>query len=218
MIAALCGRLVAIQENTVVLDVNGVGYEVTVTTSLLNVLGGVGDEAKFVVFTDVRETSISLFGFLDNLEKQVFLLLRKVKGIGSKLSLAIISNLGPERLLASIGQNDFTSLQKVPGVGRKTAERVIVELREQVNELISSGAELMALASKIEKANLPRRTSADSVPFANSAASDAVLALEKLGFNNERARNAVSLVLESKGNDAAINDPGEMLRLALANL
>ncbi len=201
MIAALSGKILQKTAENIVIDVRGVGYAVTVTSA---VNGEIGDEISLIIYTDVRENDILLFGFTSQLEREVFLLLKKVKGVGSKVALAIISSIGPEPLLTTIGTSDITALTKVSGVGKKTAERIVVELRESVGALALGN--VSPLSKKIEIINVSG--------FGN-VADDAVLALEKLGFSRDRAQKAVSVTLES---GASSEDAGELVKSALAYL
>ncbi len=207
MIGALRGTIIEQKADTILLDVNGVGYELTATRSALEA-GTRGAELALIVFTDVKETSITLYGFRDSLEKEVFLLLKKVKGIGSKIALSIVSSIGPETLLQAIGQNDITRLKSIPGIGSKTAERVIVELRENVREF--------ATESLAQSFSAPAGRAAP----AGGAEGDVLLALEKLGFPLERARQVVAQTLRVHAEKANVlkTDPGELLRLSLGQL
>jgi holliday junction DNA helicase RuvA len=212
MIGALHGKFVARQGADLLIDVHGVGYQVTATSNVLSRCGERGDDLHLVIFTDVKENSISLFGFDSLSEREVFLLLRKVKGIGSKLALSIVSFLGAEELLLSIGQSDVSAIKRVPGVGKKTAERVIVELREQVG----------ASARDIAEAYVPvRGKTAEQIgshSYTQSFITDAELALVKLGFSAERSRNAVNAALEKKTKLLEMADAGELLKEALAHI
>jgi Holliday junction DNA helicase RuvA len=214
MIARLKGILVSISDEHLVLDVSGVGYQVSVTSSLLDMLPRVGDPLELTIYTEVRETAITLYGFKDHLERQVFLLLQKVKGIGARLALGILSAVGPERILASIAREDLGSLVGVPGIGKKTAERIIVELREQVAQLVA--AQSGPLATRIETVHLNRSSTGylpRSVP--EGPAGDAILALQKLGFHEDRARETVAEVQSSA---TTTLDSGELLRQSLAKM
>jgi Holliday junction DNA helicase RuvA len=205
MIARLRGTICEKIQDILVLDVNGVGYEVCVTPRVSASIGGEGTEVSLTIYTDVRETAIVLYGFNSQLERQAFLLLKKVKGIGSKIALSVLSTLSPEELMIAIGNSSITSLTKVPGIGKKSAERIIVELREQVSQFVSENT--TSASSEIE------------VSFVGSGgsgiASDAMLAMEKLGFSEDRAKHAVSEVLK---NHVGVKDAGEMVRFALSYL
>ena len=211
MIGSLRGEVVHHQENVIILDVQGVGYEVTISDRVLG-RSAVGSKLSLVVHTDVRENDISLFGFDSHLEREVFLLLKRVKGIGSRTAMSVVATLGAEGVLTAVGQEDITELKRVPGVGTKTAERMIVELREQVGELATPGD---AKPRGGQGARIPR--AADSRSQIPSHGEDVVLALEKLGFPSDRARQDVTRTLESAPQQLQ-GDTGELLRRALGSL
>ncbi|MCB0324995.1 MAG: Holliday junction branch migration protein RuvA [Bdellovibrionales bacterium] len=206
MIGRLQGTLVEVDGEVLLLDVNGVGYTVLVTASVLAAGPATGSPLTLVVHTDVRETSITLYGFGTKLERQVFLLLQKVKGIGCRLALGIISAVGAERLLSSIAEGNLVTLTGVPGIGKKTAERIIVELREQVTQLAFGGS--VTLSGAVEQSRYDRPK--EGAPLEG----DAVLALQKLGFSEDKARCAVQEALQGQ----SVEDVGEVLRLALARM
>lgn len=214
MIAALKGELLCQNAEQIVIDVNGVGYEVTASSQLLEEISRNKKSIKALIYTDVKENSISLFGFENTLEKEVFLLLKKVKGIGSKTAMAILSNAGAETVLNCIGQNDISRLKSVPGVGGKTAERLIVELRENVKDFVKEIK--VGLNSKIEIISEGKRTTS----LAQGAEYDVQLALEKLGIAKDKAHQIIALTLKQNEDKISIlrTDAGELLRLALSNL
>lgn len=212
MIGALRGSFISQNGHELLIDVGGVGYEVYASGKVLGLLPDAGGEIKVVVFTDVKENSISLFAFSDKLEKEVFLLLKKVKGIGSRIAMNVLSAIGAEKILGIIGKGDIDSLKRIPGIGKKTAERLIVELRENVSGLVSESAE-----QRLEMDSISYPVSS----FGNQSVQtlDATLALEKLGFTSERARRAVALAESSLPLDVRNKlDAGELLRLSLAQL
>ena len=217
MIGAIRGRVLAERGATVVVDVNGVGYELTITDRARGLIPGEresgqqGAEVSFVVFTDVRENAIQLFGFADSLEKEIFLLLRKVKGIGGKVALSIVSALPPVEILSAIGHGDTRELTRVPGVGKKLAERMIVELREYVGELARDNDS--GLSRKIQISPVER-----TAPGGQE--SDVVLALEKLGFSTEHARDIVRRTVKQcqEKDPAALSSAETLLRYSLTNL
>ncbi|MFN8389322.1 MAG: Holliday junction branch migration protein RuvA [Bdellovibrionota bacterium] len=210
MIGALKGNIADRNGDRVLIDVQGVGYEVTVTSAALAALSPDGSNARLVIFTDVKENSISLFGFKNSLEKEVFLLLKKVKGVGSKIALSVVSAIGAEGVLSSIGQNDVSRLKRVPGIGGKTAERIIVELRENVQEFVVESESPLV----IEKISEPAGSSMGRVQL------DVVLALEKLGFPSDRAKQVVASAVAARrqGGLADFADSADLLRLALSGL
>jgi len=203
MISYLRGKFLTRSEDEIVIDVNGVGYAVSATSGVLLNSPAPGGELSVVVYTDVKENSISLFGFASQLEKEVFLLLKKVSGIGSKTALNMVSGIGPEDLLKAIGRSDTSALTRISGVGKKTAERVLVELRERVGELIPKGGSRPSAGSYRDI----EQPSGDPLD-------DVVLALEKLGFNYERARSAVGAVAKEGG----VRNTEDLLREALSQL
>ena len=205
MIARLRGTICEKIQDVLVLDVNGVGYEVNVTPRTSSTLGGEGSEVTLTIYTDVRENAIVLYGFNSQLERQTFLLLKKVKGIGSKIALSVLSSQRPEELMLAIGNSDVTSLTKVPGIGKRSAERIIVELREQVTQFVSEMASPIAQGLEISKV----------MSSGGILTSDAVLAMEKLGFSEDKAKSAVNEVIK---NHPLVKDAGEMVRHALSYL
>ncbi len=205
MIARLRGTICEKIQDTLVLDVNGVGYEVNVTPQASQALGPEGTEVTLTIYTDVRENAIVLYGFNSQLERQTFLLLKKVKGIGSKIALSVLSFQRPEELMIAIGNSNVTSLTKVPGIGKKSAERIIVELREQVSQFVSENC--TPLTGNVEISRVE--------PGIGLTSYDAVLAMEKLGFSEEKAKAAVAEVVK---NHPHVKDPGEMVGHALSYL
>lgn len=216
MIANISGKLIARDEESIVVDVNGVGYQVFACGSAFTSTE-FGKEISLLIYTDVRENAILLFGFSSIKEKQVFLMLKKVQGIGSRLALNIVSAVSAEGVLHAISQQDLQFFTRISGIGKKTAERIIVELREQVGALVGSNPSVSKLIVESTRANAFKN---DFEPAWASTGLDAVLALEKLGFGQDKARQAVKLAIENQGraNPALINDAGELLKYALSNL
>ena len=132
MIGSLRGKLADKRPNQVLIDVNGVGYVVQVPLSTFAGLGVLHDEATLLIHTHVREDQLSLYGFLTAREKQCFELLISASGVGPSLALKILSGMGVEELVPAIHKGDLAQLVRIPGVGRKTAERIVVELRDKV--------------------------------------------------------------------------------------
>ena len=214
MIGALSGKVESIVGSELLLDVHGVYYEVLVSANVATAALA-GAELKLLVYTDVRENAIVLYGFSSPLEKQAFLLCKKVKGIGSKIALGMISSLGAEGLLLAVGQSDHQALQTIPGVGKKTAERIIVELREQVASFaVELSSETAALVPR-DGAVYSRKSATGHLDDLSTVSGDAVLALEKLGVSADKARRAVEHVA---GGCSHVSNAGELLKLALAHL
>jgi|SRR5579871_592869 len=132
MIGSLHGKLADKRPNQVLIDVGGVGYVVQVPLSTFAGLGVLHDEATLLIHTHVREDQFSLYGFLTAREKQCFELLISASGVGPSLALKILSGIGVDELVPAIRKGDLAQLVRIPGVGRKTAERIVVELRDKV--------------------------------------------------------------------------------------
>lgn len=135
MIAHLKGTVLSKTTQSVIIDAGGIGYEVVVPLSTFYSLPDEEEKVSLHIYTHVREDILSLFGFQTTLEKKVFLLLISVAGIGPKLAINILSGMGPQELVEAIALGDTPRLQSIPGVGRKTAERITLELREKAANL-----------------------------------------------------------------------------------
>jgi len=133
MITSLRGKLEAIGNDWAVIDVNGVGFNVFSSTSTLATLGTIGDEVRLYTHLHFREDNISLFGFSTFEELSLFRILIGVSGIGPKLATAMLSALKPDRLVAAIAGGDIDTLTTVPGIGKKTAGRLVLELKDKIN-------------------------------------------------------------------------------------
>ena len=202
MISRLHGEVVEIDGDSIVLDVNGVGYDVACTSALLSRLS-LGTRATFSVYTDVRESAIRLFGFDSVAERHIFLLLNRVSGMGPRSSLDVVSNVAIRDLLRAIGSGDVRALMSIKGVGKKKAERIVVELRDLVANMAGERADSLRAMVSVERS--------DEAPGA-VLSSDAVSALEVLGFAKRDAESAVSQALQGRG---SVADVGELIREAL---
>src|SRR5690242_10150570 len=132
MIAHLRGKLIARHPNQVIVETSGVGYEVTISVPTFSDLPALGSEVCLHIHTHVREDQIALYGFLRAEEKQLFEKLITVSGIGPKLAITILSGMAAEEMTGAIRGNDVGRLTKIPGIGRKTAERMVLELRDKL--------------------------------------------------------------------------------------
>ena len=141
MIAHISGKLIQKQPNSVIIDVGGVGYELNVPLSTFYDLGETGANVSLRVHTHVREDALQLFGFRTEAEKKLFLLLNSVSGIGPKLAITVLSGLSAEDLIQAIRAGNLTRLTAIPGVGKKTAERMLVELKDKVAAILPPGLE-----------------------------------------------------------------------------
>lgn len=135
MIAHLRGRLLSKTPQSVVVEAAGVGYEVAISIPTFTALPKEGDEVSLLIHTHVREDILALFGFMAPAEKRLFEKLLGISGIGPKLAITVLSGLPPERLVAAIHGQDHASLTRIPGVGKKTAERIVMELKDKLQEL-----------------------------------------------------------------------------------
>lgn len=183
MIAHLAGNLLLKQPNLIVIDVNGVGYEVTIPVSTFYDLGDVGEPVSLRVHTYVREDAIQLFGFRTGREKDLFLRLTTVSGIGPKLAITVLSGMSPEELIPAIRSNDLGRLTAIPGVGKKTAERLVIELRDRIGALLGPESEQPLAATP-------------ATAGGGSVREDTVSALLSLGYQRAQAEKAVARVLE----------------------
>ena len=132
MIGSLRGKLTEKRPNQILLDVGGVGYQVQIPLSTFAALGALHNEATLLIHTHVREDQFSLFGFFSSREKHCFELLISASGVGPSLALKILSGMGIEELVPAIRKGDLAQLVRIPGVGKKTAERIVVELRDRL--------------------------------------------------------------------------------------
>jgi holliday junction DNA helicase RuvA len=135
MIAHLRGRVLSKTPQSVVVETSGVGYEVTISIPTFTALPAEGSEVSLLIHTHVREDALALFGFMSSTEKRLFEKLLGISGIGPKLAVTVLSGLPPERLVAAIHGQDHATLTRIPGVGKKTAERIVLELKDKLQEL-----------------------------------------------------------------------------------
>jgi Holliday junction DNA helicase RuvA len=202
MISRLKGTVADVDGEVAVIDVGGVGYEVHCSSALLSMLN-IGNEVTVTVYTDVKEDSIRLFGFESPAERHVFLLLNRVSGMGPRSSLDVVSNVAIRDLLRAIGSGDVRSLMSIKGVGKKKAERIVVELKD-----------LVATMAGERSSNLRSMVSVERSPHGapGGLAGDAVSALEVLGFPRRDAEAAVGKALEGA---PAYDAVGDLVREAL---
>src|SRR5678816_2294014 len=138
MIGFLSGKILEKDANTLIVDVGGVGYEVTIPLSTFYELGEVGSDVQLRIFTHVREDALQLFGFKTSRERDIYLKLISVQGIGAKSGIAMLSGMNADEIVAAIRTEDLARLTSIPGVGKKTAERLVIELRDKVSDLAKS--------------------------------------------------------------------------------
>ncbi|MGA3293624.1 MAG: Holliday junction branch migration protein RuvA [Candidatus Acidiferrales bacterium] len=190
MIGSLRGKLTEKRPNQILLDVGGVGYQVQIPLSTFAGLGSLHEETTLLIHTHVREDQFSLYGFLTAREKQCFELLISASGVGPSLALKILSGMGIEELVPAIRKGDLVQLVRIPGVGRKTAERIVVELRDKLAVVDVAEAGKPATRSQME--------------------SDVASALVNLGYD---ARSVEKAIEKSRG--ASSGDFESLLRASL---
>lgn len=188
MIAHLSGTLLSKQATSVILDVAGVGYEVSIPLSTFYELEDPGSSVQLRIYTHVREDALQLYGFKTARERELFLRLISVSGIGPKLGITLLSGMSADEMITSIRNNNLAKLTLIPGVGRKTAERLVMELRDKVASL-SAGVD----------EDLGVRSDTAAVPTEDSMRADALSALLNLGYQRNAAEKAVTASLSEDG-------------------
>ncbi len=183
MIAFIKGELVSAGNGTIIIDNGGIGYELTVSASTIVKANSQGAEIKLLSYMQVRDDGVSLYGFYTVEEKNMFLKLISVTGIGPKAAMGILSGIELSQLMTAIITKDLKTLSKIKGVGKKTAERLVLELRESIEADIDG----------VEKVEL------DEMP-ADRDSADAVLALRSLGIGQKEAIAAVKKAKDSAAN------------------
>lgn len=196
MIAHINGKLIQKQPNSLIVDVGGIGYELTVPLSTFYDLGELGSEVVLRVYTYVREDALQLFGFRTEKEKQLFLLLISVSGIGPKLAITVLSGMSAEDLIFALRAENLPKLVAIPGVGKKTAERMIVELKDKAVKFSMIDSEEHWSAGPI-------------VNVGEAMRQDVVSALVNLGYQRATAEKTVNAACKEKpdaGFEAILKD------------
>ncbi len=193
MIARLVGRLARKSPDALIVDVHGVGYRVMVSLNAFATLPNEGEPVELEIHTQMRENALELFGFLDRREKSLFTALLAVSGVGPRMALNILSGMPTGDLLDALGGGDVPRLVSMPGVGKKTAERLVVELQDRVRKL--------------------RAESPDEGRTRGGLEAEAVSALVNLGYRQAEAERVVRLVIAQAGDDL-----GVIIRQALQRL
>jgi Holliday junction DNA helicase RuvA len=182
----------------VVIDCNGVGYELAISVATYTELRDVGAEARLHVHTHVREDALQLFGFHEVTEKRLFERLLTISGIGPKLAITVLSGINAERLVGAIRSGDHATLTKIPGIGKKTAERVVLELKDKLDDLAGFAV-----------------TDVDAPRSLGATADDVLSALVNLGYPRPVAQKAV----EAAAKDAVVaGDFERLFRAAMSNV
>ena len=181
MISYIRGELVGVEEDKVIVDVQGIGFGIYMPAQSMNCLPAIGEEVKLHTYMNVREDAMQLFGFLTRDDLQVFKLVIGVSGIGPKGGLSILSQLTPDELRFAVMSHDVKAISASPGIGKKTAEKLIIELKYKFNneDVLEHAADM---------------TSKAPVHTNNSIQAEAVQALVALGYGNSEALKAVKKV------------------------
>jgi holliday junction DNA helicase RuvA len=176
MIAHLRGKLLAKHPNQAIVETSGVGYDLTISVPTFSDLPATGTEVALHIHTHVREDAIALYGFLRSSEKVLFEKLITVSGIGPKLAITILSGMAADEMVAAIRGNDVARLTRIPGIGRKTAERMVLELRDKLREAAPIAASVVPALSAIEE--------------------DVLSALVNLGYQRAAAEKALAAAIK----------------------
>jgi Holliday junction DNA helicase RuvA len=196
MIAHLRGRLLSKSPNQAILECAGVGYDVTISVATFSALPSEGTEATLHIHTHVREDQIALFGFSETQEKRLFEKLLTISGIGPKLAITVLSGIDASRLITAIRSGDHATLTRIPGIGKKTAERVVLELKDKLDDLATA---------------IPTTTGG---PHHGPAGDDALSALVNLGYPRPVAQKAIETAITKNPN--AAQDFETLFRAAMA--
>ncbi len=199
MIAFLQGVLTAKHPDRVEIDVNGVGYEVFVSQKTLQAAPPAGKTVLLKTYHLVREDIQQLFGFLRDAEKQAFLLALSVSGVGPKAAMNILSASAPEAFFEAILRNDLVLLKSIPGIGQKTAQHIVFELKEKVAKLAGAGLDLGESAFDADSKGI----------------SDAIQAMMTLGYSAGESRRAVLNTVQSLGDKSTVE---EILKSSLKSI
>jgi Holliday junction DNA helicase RuvA len=179
MIAHLRGRLFSKQPQQAIVEAAGVGYDVAISVSTYTALPAEGAEVALHIHTQVREDTLALYGFLDRNDKRIFEKLITVSGVGPKLAITIQSGLPADRLVAALRAQDHATLTRIPGVGKKLAERLVVELKDKLEDMAAA---------------------APAVSAAGPAAEDVLSALVNLGYQRPSAQKAIEAAVAKDKN------------------
>ena len=201
MVSYVRGELVAIEEEKVIIDVNGVGFGIFMPAQSMNYLPPIGEEVRLHTYMNVREDAIHLFGFLTKDDLKVFKLVIGVSGIGPKGGLSILSQLSPDDLRFAVMANDSKAIAKAPGIGKKTAEKLIIELKDKLS--------IEDVLNKVDDSEVVVANTGAS----NEIQAEAVQALVALGYGNTESMKAVKKVQMDENTTVE-----EVLKAALKNM
>jgi Holliday junction DNA helicase RuvA len=203
MIGKLKGIIDSYGEDSIVLDVNGVGYLVHCSARTLQTLPAAGEPVTLAIETHVREDQIRLFGFLSEVEREWFRLLQSVQGVGTKVALSVLGTLKPADLASAIALRDKAMVARSPGVGPKVAERIVTELKDKAPAYADVDPAVIRLSGAVDDRRAPQPVS------------DAVSALVNLGYGQPQAAAAIAAAARAAGEGA---DAKSLIRLGLREL
>jgi Holliday junction DNA helicase RuvA len=201
MIAHLRGRLLSKTPNQAILECAGVGYDVTISVTTFSALPAEGAEATLHIHTHVREDQIALFGFSETQEKRLFEKLLTISGIGPKLAITVLSGISADRLITAIRSGDHATLTRIPGIGKKTSERVVLELKDKLDDLATA---------------IPATGAGPHHGAAGQAGDDALSALVNLGYPRPTAQKAIETAIAK--DPAAAHDFETLFRAAMLTI
>lgn len=204
MIGKLTGILDTKKSPLLIIDVNGVGYEVSASMSTIYKLGDIGSKVSLLIHMVVREDAQLLYGFYDEDERRLFREILKVKGVGAKLALTILSGMEAQDFVTTVLQGDVSRLQKLPGVGKKTAERLLVEMKDRLEKTIKQ--------EPFSQVLLVNNNSTDAIKNIGTHHDDAISVLIALGY---KSQDAIRVVHEVEFDGA---DSETIIKLALQSL
>jgi holliday junction DNA helicase RuvA len=203
MIGKLKGIIESYGEDSVIVDVNGVGYVVHCSARTLQALPAVGEAATLSIETHVREDQIRLFGFITDLEREWFRLLQTVQGVGTRVALSVLGTLKPADLATAVAMRDKGAITRAPGVGPKVAERICTELKDKAPAYATVDPAVIRLSGALDEKRAPQPVS------------DAISALINLGYGQPQAAAAVAAATREAGEAA---DASRLIRLGLREL
>lgn len=203
MIGKLKGLIDSYGEDFVIVDVQGVGYQVHCSARTLQALPSAGEAAVLAIETYVREDQIKLFGFRTDAEREWFRLLQTVQGVGARVALAVLGTLAPAELANAIALRDKAAVARTPGVGPKVAERIVTELKDKAPAFANVDPAVVQLSGAVDDGRAPQPVS------------DAISALVNLGYGQPQAAAAIAAASRSAGEAA---ETAQLIRLGLKEL
>ena len=204
MIGKLRGKVDVIGESHLIIDVMGVGYEVLASSRTLRNLK-TGDEASLTIDTHVREDAIKLYGFTSEVERTWFRTLQTIQGVGAKVALAVLGTLSPQDLANAIALGNWQAVEEANGVGKKLAQRIVIELKEKAPGLSVAGLNIATSAGNKQ----------DTRAIIGNAPAEAISALTNLGYQPTQASQAVAVAMQELGDGA---DVAKLIRRGLKEL